>query len=287
MSDPLDDPRFNTRPLGRFMDRTGPHGREAARSSQKLCIVATDLSLLKDMLYGLSLRADCAFVKYGTYVRDGMYLGRVFLATDAAAAELCEALKGHPRLLVSLQDDNFFNAFRAPQQAPGACIVYEAWPEHAERVAAIHTQAFGQPDEAAIVGAVIASGVPVITLVADVDREIVGHVLLSPVTIEDRDEPRGLGLAPLAVLPSHQRRRIGEQLVHAALERARLFGYAYVVVLGEPRYYTRFGFTPASRFHMRCEYPAPDAAFMAIELHGGVLHRASGLVRYVPALRPA
>src|SRR5690348_7315199 len=84
VDDPLQDPRFHLRALGRFMDRTGPLGRDAPYSNKKLCIAATDLRLLADMLYGLSLRPDCAFVKYGTYQRDGMYLGRVFLATDAA-----------------------------------------------------------------------------------------------------------------------------------------------------------------------------------------------------------
>jgi hypothetical protein len=213
------------------MERIGPFGRDAKGSNKKLCIVATDLKLLIDMLYGLSLRPDCAVVKYGTHQRGGMYLGRVFLATDAAVAELCGALKGHPRLMVTLQDDDFFNDYRAPERIPGKCGVYEDWPEHAARVAEIHTQAFQRPDEAAIVAAVIASGVPSISLVADIDSELVGHVLLSPVTLEGNDAPRGLGLGPLAVLP------------------------------------------------------APDEAFMAIELHAGALHGASGLVRYVPELR--
>jgi putative acetyltransferase len=253
----------------------------------KLCLVATDPQLLIDTLYGLSLRSDCAIVKYGTNVRDGMYLGRVYLATDEATAELCAAFKDHARIMASLQDDAFFNKFRAPSAVKGVCGIYEDWPEHAARVASIHTQAFGRTDEASIVAKIIASRTPVISLIAELDREIVGHVLLSPVTVEGRDEPRGLGLAPLGVMPSHWRRGIGEQLVHAGLERARLYGYDFVVVLGEPRYYARFGFTAASRFGLRCEYEAPDSAFMAIELHGGVLHRAPGLVLYAPALRPA
>jgi putative acetyltransferase len=269
------------------MDRVGPYGRESPGSNKKLCIVATDLRLLVDLLYGLSLRPDCAVVKYGTDQRDGMYLGRVFLATDAAAAELCEALKGHPRIMVSLQDDDFFNAFRAPGRTPGVCGVYEDWTEHAARVAEIHSEAFGRPDEAAIVAAVRDSRVPTISLIADLDSQLVGHVLLSPVTLEGRDDPRGLGLAPLAVLSSHQRRGVGRALVEAALQRARILGYGYVVVLGEPRYYGRFGFVPASRFGLRSVYPAPDEAFMALELRAGALHGAAGLVRYVPALSPA
>jgi putative acetyltransferase len=285
MSNATDDPRFTARTGGYFMERVGPHGREAPGSNKKLCIVATDLELLKDTLYGLSLRSDCAVVKYGTDQRGGMYLGRVFLATDQAAGALCEALKGHPRLMVTLQDDDFFNGFRSPGRIAGKVGVYEDGPKHAERVADIHTRAFGQPDEAKIVAAIVASGVPTISLIADLDAELVGHVLLSPVTLEGRDDPRGLGLAPLGVLPSFQRRGVGSALVHAALERARLLGYAYVVVLGEPSYYGRFGFMPASRVGLRCEYPVPDEAFMVLELHAGGLQGATGLVRYVPALR--
>ena len=116
------------------------------------------------------------------------------------------------------------------------------------------------------------------------EREpIVGHVLLSPVTIDGKDEPRGLGLAPLAVLPAYQRQGIGTRLVEAALRRARLLGYAYVVVLGHPRYYPRFGFVPASRFGLRYEQRALDDAFMALELVPGALNGISGPVRYSPA----
>src|SRR5262245_2897850 len=100
MDPQLADPRFTAWSTGRFMERVGPLGRAAPRSSKKPCIVATDPRLLIELLYGISLRADCAYVKYGTVSRDGMYLGRCLLATDAATAELTEALKGHARVMV-------------------------------------------------------------------------------------------------------------------------------------------------------------------------------------------
>lgn len=290
----LNDPRFTRWPSGRFMERWGPLGEEASGSSQKLCLVATDAAFLIDLLYGLSLRADCVHVKYGTIAREGMYLGRCSLQTAAATAELCQQLKGHPRLMVSVQDDDFFNPYREPRPPADACEVWDDWPEHAAAVDEVHSRAFGRPDEAAMVRAVREQRAATVSLVAAVRPEapvgsarvpsrIVGHVLLSRVTIDHRDEPRGVGLAPVAVLPEHQRRGFGTRLIEVALRRARLLGYGYAVVLGHPSYYPRLGFVPASRFGLRYEQPVPDAAFMVLELVPGALAGVGGVVRYLPA----
>jgi putative acetyltransferase len=278
----LKDPRFTPWPNGRFMERAGPLGRAGA-SRAKLCVVATDPGLLIDLLYGLSLRPDCAVVKYGTIAREGMYLGRCFLGSDVATAELCEALKGHPRVMVSLQDDAFFDPHRTPSPTLDAIGVFEDWPEHALDVTWVHEHAFGRPAEAAIVAAVRASRVPTISLVAAVNRVIVGHVLLSPVTVDGRDERHGLGLGPIAVKPEHQRHGVGSALMREALRRARLLGYGFVVVLGWHAYYARFGFVPASRFGLRYEGDVPDEAFMALPLGEGALDGLAGVVRYQPA----
>jgi putative acetyltransferase len=96
-------------------------------------------------------------------------------------------------------------------------------------------------------------------------------------------DPPGLGLAPLAVLPAHQRRGVGARLVEVALKRAKLLGYAYVTVLGQPEYYPRFGFTRASRFGLRYEQQVPDEVFTAQELLPGALDGVTGEVRYLPA----
>jgi putative acetyltransferase len=223
------------------------------------------------------------------------------LASDHAIAELTQALKGHPHLMVSVQDDAFFDPHRAPRSEPGTCAVYEDWPEHAAGVAAVHTQAFGRDDEARMVAAVHASGAPTVSLLAEIDGKIIGHVLLSPVTIDGdsapalrggdcsgaRNQPLGLGLAPLAVLPAHQRRGVGSQLVREALRSAQLLGYSYSVVLGDPAYYQRLGFVPAGRFGLRYEQRVPAEAFMAQELRAGALDGVSGVVRYLPAFSPA
>jgi putative acetyltransferase len=226
-----------------------------------------------------------------------MYLGRCMLGSDRAVAELTEVLKHHARVMVAVQDDDFFNPYRGPQREPGTCSVYQDWPEDGASVAAVHEQAFGREDEARMVAAVRTAGVPTVSLLADLDRQIIGHVLLSPVTIHgtdsapalrggasvERSEPLGLGLAPLAVLPAHQRRGVGSQLVREALRTAQLLGYAYAVVLGDPAYYQRLGFVPASRFGLRYEHRVPADAFMAQELRADALKGASGVVRYLPA----
>lgn len=291
MSDELNDSRFIPWASGRFMARFGPLGEGAAHSEMKLCLVATDPSFLIDLLYGLSLRDDCYYVKYGTIAREGMYLGRCWLQTDRAVAELCHELKGHARVMASIQNDAFFEEFRDAPLPAGSCGVWDDWPEHSAEVAGVHEQAFGRRDEAALVAAVRKARSATISLVAQLAPEerrhepwpIVGHVLLSPVTIDGRSEPRGLGLGPIAVLPAHQRKGFGTQMMQGGLRRARSLGYAYIVILGDPRFYRRFGFAPASRFGLRYERSVPDEAFMAIELIPGALAGLSGVVRYLPA----
>jgi putative acetyltransferase len=291
MSTPLDDPRFTLVRSGRFRERYGLVGRGGLYSSKKLCLVATDAGFLIDLLYGLSLREDCFYVKYGTVARDGMYLGRCFLATDEAASELCNELKGHPRLLVSLQDDAWFARFRKARVPSNSFGVWDDLPEHEPQVTAVLESAFGRSDEARMVAALRAAHATTVSLVAKVppeDREqtpwpIVGHIALSPVTIDGSSEPRGLGLGPLAVAPAHQRNGVGTELVKTALRRACLLGYSYVVVLGHPHYYPRFGFEPASRFGLSYSEPIPDAVFMALELTAGALVNVAGVVRYHPA----
>jgi putative acetyltransferase len=146
----------------------------------------------------------------------------------------------------------------------------------------INESAFGQPDEARLVDALRARARPFVSLVAEADSAIAGHILFTPVTL-DGFNPLVLGLAPMAVNPDRQRNGVGTALIKAGLDACKSLGAAAVVVLGHTAYYPKFGFVPAARFGLRCEYDAPPEAFMALELQPGTLADAAGTVRYHPA----
>lgn len=111
---------------------------------------------------------------------------------------------------------------------------------------------------------------------------LLGTLWFSPVSIEEVPEiTNGLGLAPVAVLPGFQRHGVGSRLVQEGLAASRRTLYGFVVVLGEPRFYRRFGFRQASAVGLRNEYDAEEA-FMVLELQAGILPENGGLVKYGP-----
>ena len=147
-------------------------------------------------------------------------------------------------------------------------------------VIAVHRAAFPSAAEARVVESLIAAGRGRVSVVAEENAEIVGHVLFSPVTVDGTDAG-GLGLAPLAVVPARHRRGIGSDLVLGGLARCREFGCPFVVVLGHPAYYRRFGFGPAATAGMGNEYGAGDE-FMVAALCVPNMSIPAGLVRYGP-----
>jgi putative acetyltransferase len=153
-------------------------------------------------------------------------------------------------------------------------------PDDISAVRAVHVAAFPTSAEADLVDALRANHHATVSLVARVDNTVVGHVLFSPVTLE-RDGhviARGVGLAPLAVLPAHQRVGIGAALSRAGLDECRRIGAPFCVVLGEPAYYQRFGFTRASDLGVDNEYGVRDE-LMILAL-AGALPSGSCLARY-------
>jgi putative acetyltransferase len=157
--------------------------------------------------------------------------------------------------------------------------------EEADRAAvhAVNAAAFPTPAEADLVDALRAAGAARVSLVAEEDGAVVGHILFSPVTLPGHPGLALLGLAPMAVAPERQRQGIGSALVEAGLARCRELGCDAVVVLGHPEFYPRFGFVPSVRCGIGCEYPVPPEVFMLQELRPGALQGASGTVRYHPA----
>lgn len=172
------------------------------------------------------------------------------------------------------------NAGSGEVEARGPVIVVRpVVPDDYGTVFAVHESAFPTPGEARLVAAIRAAGRATVSLVAEVDGQVVGHILFSPVTIENDDRGDGVGLAPVAVLPAYQRRGIGSRLIRAGLEAVTAAGMAYCVVLGAPAYYQRFGFRRASDVGLANEYGV-DEEFMVIELRPGGLAGKSGQVRY-------
>lgn len=147
-------------------------------------------------------------------------------------------------------------------------------------VRAVNEAAFESPAEALIVEALRGKDLSLVSLVAEVDGQVVGHILFSPVSLDERPHLNFMGLAPMAVVPEYQRKGIGSALVREGLSRCRDLGCHAVVVVGHSEYYPRFGFVPAGRYALRCEYDVPADVFMVAELEAGSLNGASGLVRY-------
>ncbi len=142
-------------------------------------------------------------------------------------------------------------------------------------IAQVTTAAFGKPSEARMIEAIRRTDgfVPELSLVAEVEGRVVGHVLRSYVELGANS--RVLELAPMSVAPDGQRTGIGSGLVNEALRRADERGEPLVLVLGHPGYYPRFGFRRASTLGITPPDPEiRDEVFMAIPLRA-----------YDPALR--
>lgn len=130
------------------------------------------------------------------------------------------------------------------------------------------------------------SFVPQLALVAEDEEnnKIVGYILLTEVEIiSETRRVLSLAVAPLAVLPAYQNQGVGSILVQEAHARAKRLGYGSTVLLGAPKYYTRFGYRRASTFGIEIPFEAPEECVMAKELMAKSLRGVEGMVRYPSA----
>ena len=149
---------------------------------------------------------------------------------------------------------------------------------------AVHVAAFGRADEGDLVDRLRHEGAVLASFLAEDEGLIVGHVLFSRILLETGDDSlTAVALAPMAVVPTHQRGGIGGRLIRHGLDWLRRRGEKVVTVLGHVDYYPRFGF---SRDRARAiASPFPADAFMALELAPGVLDGVHVVARYPAAFR--
>lgn len=142
----------------------------------------------------------------------------------------------------------------------------------AEQIQYVNNQAFPTSAEAKLITALSKADVDLISLVAEENEQIIGHILFSPASIE-HSNLKVAGLAPMAVLPEWQGKGVGTKLVTEGIKACKKAGYQAVIVLGHPSYYPRFGFEAAIHFNIQSEYEVPTEAFMILELEKACLEK--------------
>jgi len=163
-------------------------------------------------------------------------------------------------------------------------LIREETPEDREVIRAVNRLAFGGDAEGNLIDRLRSDGDILLSLVAQVDGEVVGHILFSKLESETHGgKIKAAALAPMAVTPEFQGRGIGSALVERGLALCRERGYSVVVVLGHPDYYPRFGFNAAKGQLLESPYSGLGEAYMALELSPGALSGVSGKIRYPEA----
>jgi putative acetyltransferase len=159
-------------------------------------------------------------------------------------------------------------------------IAVETRPERPEDIPTlrdVNNAAFGREQEANIVEALRSNGAALLSLVAVLNGQVVGHILYSPASVGN---VAGAALGPMSVLPEYQRQGIGSALVEAGNRYLKDTRCPFIVVLGHPTFYPRFGFRPASMNGIRCDWDVSDDVFMLLVLDEQRMQGVSGSARY-------
>ncbi len=153
-----------------------------------------------------------------------------------------------------------------------------------KKIYELNLLAFEEKEEAVLVELLRENDkfIPQLSLVALLNNKVVGHILFTEIKIIDTNENefKSLALAPMAVLPRYQKKRIGGKLIIKGLDIATKLNFKSVIVLGHEHYYPRFGFVPTTKWNIKAPYEVPVNAFMGIELVKNGLKNVNGIVKY-------
>ena len=156
-------------------------------------------------------------------------------------------------------------------------LIRQETEEDFDAIDEVNLRAFGGEEEVRLVRALRDGGYPVLSLVAEVETQTLGHCMFSQMSVGDT---LAIALAPVAVLPDHQRKGIGKALIEQGLRTCREQGHRLVLVLGHPEYYPKFGFS--TKLTRNIGHPFPPEAFMALELVPGAMNGVQGRAIYPP-----
>lgn len=151
-------------------------------------------------------------------------------------------------------------------------------------ISQVNNLAFGRENEAKLISEIRNYDfyIPELSLIAEIDNHVVGHILFSYIELVSEEKLQVLGLAPIAVHPQFQKQGIGSALVKAGLIKAETRGESLVIVLGDPQFYSRFGFLPSVNYGITSPFPVPDEVFMVKPLKN-YQTKYRGKVIYPPA----
>lgn len=166
---------------------------------------------------------------------------------------------------------------------PDGVYIVEEGSEDRSGIRQVNQLAFDGDYEADVVDRLRQNCPTILSLVAKQGEEVIGHILFSPVRIAQLEgwTVPGMGLGPLAVHPEHQGKGIGLALCQVGMQRMEAAGYPFVIVLGHPTYYPRFGFVKARVHGIECAFTGvPDEAFMIRILDAATMSGVTGTAYY-------
>ncbi len=126
--------------------------------------------------------------------------------------------------------------------------------------------------------------IPELSLVAEIKDQIVGHILLTRIRIENEtDSHQSLALAPVSVLPNFQGKGVGGALITKSHQIAKILGFGSIVLVGHAEYYPRFGYEVTTKYHIKLPFEAPEECCLIKPLTEQALVGVRGMVVYPQA----